>query len=32
MIREMKIRTEAQITELLDPAKLTNLDKSRYKK
>jgi aspartate ammonia-lyase len=32
IIREKKILTEAQITELLDPAKLTNLDKSRYKK
>jgi aspartate ammonia-lyase len=32
IIREKKILTEAQITELLDPAKLTNLDKSQYKK
>jgi aspartate ammonia-lyase len=30
IIREKKILTEAQIAELLDPAKLTNLDKSRY--
>jgi aspartate ammonia-lyase len=31
IIREKKILTEAQIEELLDPAKLTNLDKSQYK-
>jgi len=30
VIREKKILTEAQITELLDPVKLTNLDKSKY--
>jgi len=32
VIREKKILTEAQITELLDPAKLTNLDASKYAK
>ena len=32
IIREKKVLTEAQITELLDPAKLTNLDKSKYPK
>ena len=32
IIREKKILTEAQIAEILDPAKLTNLDKSQYKK
>jgi aspartate ammonia-lyase len=32
IIRERKILTEAQIAELLDPSKLTNLDKSQYKK
>jgi aspartate ammonia-lyase len=32
IIREKKILTEAQIADLLDPAKLTNLDKSLYKK
>ena len=31
IIREQKILTEQQIAELLDPAKLTNLDKSRYR-
>jgi aspartate ammonia-lyase len=31
IIREKKILTEDQIAELLDPAKLTNLDKSQYK-
>lgn len=31
IIREKHILTEAQIKELLDPAKLTNLDKSKYK-
>jgi aspartate ammonia-lyase len=31
LVREKKILTEAQIKELLDPAKLTNLDKSKYK-
>src|SRR6185295_8082144 len=30
IIREKKILTEAQITELLDPVKLTGLDKSKY--
>jgi aspartate ammonia-lyase len=32
IIREKKLLTEAQIAELLDPAKLTNLNKSMYKK
>jgi aspartate ammonia-lyase len=32
IIREKKILTEAQIKELLDPAKLTGLDKSKYPK
>jgi aspartate ammonia-lyase len=32
IIREKKVLTEAQITELLDPAKLTNLDKAKYPK
>ena len=31
IIREKKILTEAQIKDLLDPVKLTNLDKSKYK-
>jgi aspartate ammonia-lyase len=31
LIREKKVLTEAQIKDLLDPAKLTNLDKSKYK-
>jgi aspartate ammonia-lyase len=31
LVREKKILTEAQIKDLLDPAKLTNLDKSKYK-
>ena len=30
IIREKKILTEQQIADLLDPAKLTNLDKSQY--
>ena len=30
IIREKKILTESQIKELLDPIKLTNLDKSKY--
>jgi aspartate ammonia-lyase len=30
IIREKKILTEDQIAELLDPSKLTNLDKSKY--
>jgi len=32
IIREKKILTEDQIRELLDPIKLTNLDKSKYQK
>ena len=32
VIREKKALTEQQITELLDPVKLTNLDKSKYPK
>jgi aspartate ammonia-lyase len=31
VIREEKALTEAQIKDLLDPVKLTNLDKSLYK-
>ena len=31
IIREKKLLTEAQIAELLDPAKLTGLDKSKYR-
>src|SRR5579862_1347714 len=31
IIREQHLLTDAQIKELLDPAKLTNLDKSKYK-
>ena len=30
IIREKKILSESQIKELLDPIKLTNLDKSKY--
>jgi aspartate ammonia-lyase len=30
VIREKKVLTEEQIKELLDPAKLTNLDRSKY--
>jgi aspartate ammonia-lyase len=30
IIREKKILTEQQIDELLDPAKLTGLDKTKY--
>ena len=30
IIREKKILTEAQITDLLDPVKLTNLDRIKY--
>jgi aspartate ammonia-lyase len=30
VIREKKVLTEAQIEELLDPVKLTNLDRSKY--
>jgi aspartate ammonia-lyase len=32
VIREKKVLTEAQIADLLDPAKLTNLDASKYEK
>jgi aspartate ammonia-lyase len=32
ILRERKILTEAQIADLLDPVKLTNLDKSLYRK
>jgi aspartate ammonia-lyase len=32
IIREKRVLTEQQITELLDPIKLTNLDKTKYKK
>jgi aspartate ammonia-lyase len=32
IIRERKILTEAQIADLLDPAKLANLDKNAYRK
>ncbi len=32
VIREKKILTDAQIADLLDPAKLTNLDPAQYKK
>jgi aspartate ammonia-lyase len=32
IIREKKVLTEAQIKDLLDPVKLTGLDKSKYKK
>ena len=32
VIREKKVLTEAQIKDVLDPVKLTNLDKSLYKK
>jgi aspartate ammonia-lyase len=32
VIRERKILTEAQIADLLDPAKLTNLDKNMYRR
>ena len=32
IIREKKLLTEAQINDLLDPVKLTNLDKSKYPK
>jgi aspartate ammonia-lyase len=32
VIREKKALTEAQIKDLLDPIKLTNLDKSKYPK
>jgi aspartate ammonia-lyase len=32
LIREKKILSEAQIKELLDPVKLTGLDRSKYQK
>jgi aspartate ammonia-lyase len=32
IIRERKILSEKQIADLLDPAKLTNLDKSQYRR
>ena len=32
IVREKKLLTEQQIAELLDPAKLTNLDKSKYQR
>jgi aspartate ammonia-lyase len=32
IIRERQILTEAQIKDLLDPVKLTNLDKSKYQR
>jgi aspartate ammonia-lyase len=32
VIRERKILTEPQIAELLDPVKLTQLDKSKYQR
>jgi aspartate ammonia-lyase len=32
IVREKKLLTEAQIKDLLDPIKLTNLDKSKYTK
>jgi aspartate ammonia-lyase len=32
VIREKKVLTEAQIKDLLDPVKLTNLDRSKYQK
>jgi len=32
ILREKKILTEAQIADLLDPVKLTNLDKNAYRK
>ncbi len=32
VVREQKLLTEQQITDLLDPVKLTNLDKSQYPK
>jgi aspartate ammonia-lyase len=32
IIREKKVLTEAQIKELLDPVKLANLDRSKYRK
>ena len=32
IVRERKLLTEEQIATLLDPQKLTNLDKSKYRK
>ena len=32
VVREKKVLTDAQIRELLDPAKLTNLDRTKYQK
>jgi aspartate ammonia-lyase len=32
IVRERKILTEAQIADLLDPVKLTNLDKTAHRK
>ena len=32
IIREKKILTDKQIAEILDPVKLTQLDKSKYQK
>jgi aspartate ammonia-lyase len=32
VIREKKVLTEEQIKDLLDPIKLTNLDKSKYQR
>ena len=32
IVRERKLLTEQQIAELLDPAKLTNLDKTKYRR
>jgi aspartate ammonia-lyase len=32
LVREKKVLTEEQIAEILDPAKLTGLDESRYPK
>ena len=32
VVREQKLLTEEQIAELLDPVKLTNLDRSQYPK
>jgi aspartate ammonia-lyase len=32
IVREKKLLTEQQIAELLDPAKLTNLDKNQYRR
>jgi aspartate ammonia-lyase len=32
IVREKKLLTEQQIADLLDPAKLTNLDKNQYRR